>query len=107
MEFEKIKAEIENIGLDNKRADNGDYFEAVVKKESIGKIMRFLEGTLGNPVWPSQNKLPRDADKIVKNFGGLRKDQTLFFLNKDGASLFAMLWPWQDGERITVKIGKA
>lgn len=107
MEFEKIKRDLENIGLDNKRVDNDDYIEAVVKKESIGKIMQVLEGTLGKPVWPSQNKLPKDADKIVKNFGGLRHGQTFFFLSKDGSLLFAMLWPWQDGERITVKIGKA
>ena len=107
MEFDKIKAEVKNIGLDTPRADNDDYFEAIVKKDSIDKAMQVLEGLLGKAVWPSPNKVPKDAEKIVKNFGGLRKGQTLFFLSENGVSLFAMLWPWQDGERITIKMGKA
>lgn len=107
MEFSEIKSEVKNAGLDNTRADNEDYFEAVVKKDSIDKVVQALEGKLGKAVWPSKERLSKEADKLVRNFGGLRKGQTLFFLNKDGISLFAMLWPWQDGERITVKLGKA
>lgn len=105
MELDNLKTGIKGVGLDNIRADNVDYFEAVVKKESIEKIAGTIKSILGEAVWPSQDKLSKDIQKMVDKFGGLRKGQTLFFLSKDGVSLFAMLWPWQDGERITIKIG--
>lgn len=106
MEFDKIRAEVKNVGLDNMRADNDSYFEAVIKKDSVNKVSQVLEGSLGKAVWPSQNKIPKEAQTTVKNFGGLRKGQTLYFFSENGVSLFAMLWPWQDGERITVKMGR-
>lgn len=106
MEFNEITTEVKNIGLDNTRIDNEGYFEAVVKKDSVGKVAQVLEGILGKPAWPAKCKLSKETNKMLKNYGGLRKGQTLFFLSKGGISLFAMLWPWRDGERITVKIGK-
>jgi hypothetical protein len=106
MEFDKVKAKLKSIGLDNTRVDNDDYFEAVIKKDSVSKVVQILEGLLGKAVWPSQNKVPKEAERTVKNLGGLRRDQMLFFLNENGISLFAMFWPWQDGERITIKMGK-
>jgi hypothetical protein len=106
MEFDKVKSGIKNIGLNTTRVDTGDYFEAVVNKDSLDKVVQVLESLLGKAVWPSQNKPPKEAGKVVGNFGGLRKDQTLFFLNENGVSLFAMLWPWQNGEEITIKIVK-
>ena len=106
MEFDKIKSEIKAVGLDNVRADNEDYFEAVVSKDAAGKLMKALEGSLGKAVWPSNDKIPPGAGKIVKDLGGLRTGQTLFFANDHASSVFAMLWPWQDGERMTLKMGK-
>jgi len=107
MEFENIKSGIKNTPLDTTRVDNDIYFEAVVKKDVIGDIVRLFEHAMGKPAWPSKERLAKEARSLADKFGGLRKGQTLFFLNKDGVSLFAMLWPWQDGERITIRFGKA
>ena len=106
MDFEKIKSDIKNKPLDNMRVDNDMYFEVVVIKENVGEIMQLLEGAMGKPAWPSKDKLTKDIQSLADKFGGLRKGQTLFFLNKDGVSLFAMLWPWQDGKRVTIKFGR-
>lgn len=106
MEFIEIKADMKNLDFDMTRNDSDDYFEAVIKKSNLAKLVEVLEKKFGLPAWPSRNKLSKDIEMIVKKFGGLRNGQTLYFLMKEGRSLFAMLWPWQDNERVTVKIGR-
>lgn len=106
MEFDKLKEEIKKVELETTRANDDRYFEVVVKKDCLGGMVRILEGIFGAPAWPSNNKLSRDIEKAIKNFGGLRNGQTLYALSGEGFSVFAMLWPWQDGQRTTIKIGK-
>lgn len=106
MDFDKIKAEIKKVELDTTRMDNEDYFEAVIGHASLEGMVRVLECIFGAPAWPSDKKLFKDIEKLVKNVGGLRKGQTLYLLDKEGCSAFAMLWPWQDGERVTIKMSK-
>ena len=107
MEFDKIKAQVKKMGLDTMRMDNENYFEAVIGSARLEEIVRVLEGIFGAPAWPYGKKLLKDTEKLIKSVGGLRKGQTLYFLNNGGGcSAFAMLWPWQDGERITIKMSK-
>ncbi|MDO8536530.1 MAG: hypothetical protein Q7S30_05965 [Candidatus Omnitrophota bacterium] len=107
MEFDNIKAEIKKVELDTTRMDSDDYFEAVIGKARLEGVVRVLENIFGAPAWPSDKKLLKDTEKLVKTIGGLRKGQTLYLLNNGSAcSAFAMLWPWQDGERITIKMSK-
>jgi hypothetical protein len=104
MEFDEIKAEVKKVEPDTTRMDNENYFEAVIGHTSLEGMVNVLEGIFGAPAWPSKKKLPRDIVKVIDSVGGLRNDQTLYFINKEGCSTFAMLWPWQDGERITIKM---
>ena len=106
MEFDKLKTEIKNVGLDMTRSDNEDYFEAVIKKARLEELVRVLEDNLGPTAWPSPHKLSKEAQIALKNFGGIRKGQTLYFSNDGAHQIFAMLWPWQDNERVTIKAGK-
>ena len=107
MEFDKIKEEVKKVGPDMTRMDNENYFEAVIGHARLGEAVRVLESIFGAPAWLSDKKLSKDIQAQIKNAGGLRKGQTLYFLNnKSGCSAFAMLWPWQDGERITIKMSK-
>ena len=106
MEFDKIKAEVKKMEPDMTRMDNENYFEAVIGHARLEGMIRVLEGIFGAPAWPSGTKLSKDTQILIKNVGGLRKGQTLYFLNKEGCSAFAMLWPWQDGEKVTIKMSK-
>ena len=107
MEFDKIKAEVKKVELDATRIDNENYFEAVIGRARLEGMIRVLENIFGSPAWPSGKKLLKDIQILVNNAGGLRKGQTLYLLNNGSeSSAFAMLWPWQDGERITIKISK-
>ena len=107
MEFDEIKAEVKKVELDMTRMDNENYFEAVIGKARLEGVVRVLEGIFGAPAWPSDKKLLKDTEKLIKSVGCLRKGQTLYLLNnRSGCSVFAMLWPWQDGERVTIKMSK-
>jgi hypothetical protein len=106
MEFDKIKARIKNLELETTRMDNENYFEAVIGHARLEGMVRTLEEIFGAPAWPSDKKLSKDTERLVKNVGGLRKGQTLYLLDAGESSAFAMLWPWQDGERITIKMSK-
>jgi hypothetical protein len=104
MEFDKIKAEIKKVEPDTTRMDNENYFEAVIGTARLEGMVSVLEGIFGAPAWPSDKKLSQDTEELITSVGGLRKGQTLYCLNKEGCSAFAMLWPWQDGEKITIKM---
>jgi hypothetical protein len=86
--------------------DNEKYFEVVISHTRLEGVVRVLESVFGTPAWPSGKKLSKDTEKLIKEAGGLRKGQTLYFLTKEEYSAFVMLWPWQDGERITIKMSK-
>ena len=107
MEFDKIKAEVKKMEMETTRIDNDDYFEAVIGHARLEEVIHVLESIFGVPAWPSDKKLLKDVKELINSVGGLRKGQTLYFLNNEGeCSAFAMLWPWQDGERITIKMSK-
>jgi hypothetical protein len=46
------------------------------------------------------------VQKVIDDFGGIMAGQTLYFTKQADGVIFAMLWPWQDGIRITLKAGK-
>ena len=104
MQFNEIRKELEGVVFDELRIDSHNYFEAVVVNTELAKLTVRLQRVFGSPAWPSQNRLPPLAQEIIKDFGGIRPGQTLYFWNQGKDAIFAMLWPWQDGMRTTVKI---
>jgi len=105
MQFSEIRSEIEGIVFDTLRIDSGSYFEAVVVKDELPKLTARLQNIFGLPVWPSKNPLLPAAQEIIKDFGGIRLNQPLYIKSDKEDTFFAMLWPWDDGYHITVKIG--
>jgi len=96
--------EIRKLGFESLRTDTSDYFEAVIIKEELASLQERLKNFLGEPAWPSKNKLSSAIENKINGFGGIMPGQTLYFRNEGHDSIFAMLWPWQDGKRTTVKI---
>ncbi len=107
MHFERIKEKIKDIPLDALRVDCDNLFEAVVVKVELEKFIKSLEEFFGPPAWPSKISLSFHVRKVIDDFGGVMPGQTLYVANKGADAIFAMLWPWQDGVRTTVKIFKA
>lgn len=104
MEFSAIKDAVKNLGFEALRADKDDYFEAVFIREGIAKLNESLKNLLGEPVWPSNDKLTLQVQEAISGFGGIHEGQTLYFRNEGAGVIFAMLWPWSDGQHTTIKI---
>lgn len=104
MEFNKIRDEVKKLDLELLRSDTSDYFEAVVIKEELAKLHERLKNFLGEPAKAPENQIPARMQEKINDFGGLMPGQTLYCKDEGGDSIFAMLWPWQDGKRTTVKI---
>lgn len=102
MQFLALRKELENVRFESLREDGDDYFEAVVLKDELGKLTICLEKFLGSAFSPS--KLPRQALKILKEFGGVRPGQRLYFKSENSDMMMVLFWPWSDGEHTTVKI---
>lgn len=104
MQFNEIKEEVKSLDFEVLRTDCDNYFEGVVIKEEVSKLSERLQKLLGLPAWPSKNRLSYQMQEAVKAFGGIMPGQTLYFRSEGRDEIFAMLWPWQDGVRTTVKI---
>jgi hypothetical protein len=105
MKFENIVNDVKKICFDTLRKDTSGYFEAVILKKEIQSLSNCLEKFFGIPLYPSQNSLSFEVQRVIDDFGGITSGQTLYYSgNKE--IVFAMLWPWQDGMHITVKIAR-
>ncbi len=104
MEFNAIKKVVKNFSFDSLRTDCDNFFEGVVTKEELEKLNAQLKNFLGEPVYPSKNRLSYKIQETVDGFGGVMPGQTLYYKNLGSDSIIAMLWPWQDGVRTTLKI---
>ncbi|HTZ10940.1 MAG TPA: hypothetical protein VMD04_00975 [Candidatus Margulisiibacteriota bacterium] len=106
MDFTKIKEDIKGISFASLRMDCDNNFEAVVVREELERLTCRLEEFFGLPVFPSKNRLSLQIRQTVESYGGILPGQTLYFSNGSEGTVFAMLWPWKDGKRTTLKIIK-
>ncbi|MDD5348498.1 MAG: hypothetical protein PHT59_07785 [Candidatus Omnitrophica bacterium] len=106
MDLAQIISDIKSCGFEAVRSEQPSYLEVVVTKAHIAAVTEKLNSVFGPPAWPSPNRLSNEMDAVIKNFGGIMKGQTFYFTHISGDAVFAMLWPWSDGDHTTVKIGK-
>ncbi len=107
MNFSDLKGEVKKISFDAVRADKKDYFEAVVAKGKLSALLEVLDKAFGPPAWPSKKGLSGEIKATIDDFGGIENGQTLYYQGEGRRSAFAMLWPWQNGEQITLKLASA
>jgi len=100
---EKLKLEIRS------NSPEAAYLEAVVERKDLEGLNSILTKHFGAPAKGAGKnaKFAKGIQKLVDSLGGLRAEQSFYFIEKDGFILYAALWPWQsDPERTTVKIGQ-
>lgn len=104
MTFQDCLTELQNIKFEESRAHTEDYFEAVISKAALDSLDRILTSYLGPPLKPEGQMPSGEANRHAKPYGGIRKDQTMYYRQDGDHSECALLWPWGGGARITVKI---
>lgn len=106
MQFRELKEKIKETSFEELRDESDVYLEVVILKKELPKLAASLEKFFGQPLWPSKNKPSPKIEKTIADFGGIMPGQTLYFSADANQTIFAMLWPWQDGQHTTVKIAK-
>lgn len=102
MRLSDLRKELNNIRFELLREDKESYFEAVVVKNELKKLTLRLEQFLGSSTIPS--KLTKQLSEVLQELGGVWPGQSLYCKSENNEILIALLWPWSDGERTTVKI---
>lgn len=104
--FGELLTEVKKSSFSEKRQDTEDYFEAVVETENIPGVCSALELYFG-PAFKPPGKVPTQNDTAVAaHLGGIQKNQILYYIERENQSSCAMVWPWSDGTRSTLKIAQ-
>ena len=90
MTFQELLTQIQTLKIEESRAQTEDYFEAVISKEHLGSFHQILTSYFGPPLKPEGRSPSGEANRYAKPYGGIRKDQTMYF-RRDGDGLFQLL----------------
>ena len=104
MTFHELLAGIQKLSCEEQRSLTEDYMEIVISKEALGPLSQLLSSCFGPPLKPEGHAPSGEANRHANPYGGIRKDQTMYFRQAEGYSEYAFLWPWGSGTRITIKI---
>ena len=104
MNFSVIRKDMKMFSFEVLRTDCDNFFEGVIVGQEVDKLNGQLKNLFGEPVYPSKERLAHKVRKTVDGLGGLMPGQTLYYKDSGSDSIIAMLWPWKDGQRTTVKI---
>ena len=104
MTFQDFLAQIETLRIEESRAKTEDYFEAVISTATLDPLHKILTAYFGVPLKPEGRSPSWEASRCAKPYGGIRKDQTMYFRRDGDVCECTLLWPWGSGTRITIKI---
>jgi hypothetical protein len=107
MTFEDLLGQVDKVARQEIRAKEKDYMEIVVTKANLAAVNTTLTGYFGPPLKPEGAETTSQAAQYAKPHGGVMKNQTLYFAQKEKIIEAALLWPWGSGASITVKVFRA
>lgn len=107
MRYDLLLDELRKAPCQELRSNDEEYFELVVKVSDLPKVNQVLETFFGKPVKPAGTKPSSDDKKMTNEYGGIRDDQTLYHLAAEELYYYSFLWPWANGQLVTVKVFRA
>lgn len=102
--LKKIIEKCSTLNIYEKRSVTDKYCELVFYSKDTNKCNKIFTEIFGQATKPAGTKPTKDNMRLVKDYGGISANQTLFNKDFDNATVIAMLWPWQDGVFTTLKI---
>ena len=106
MNFGDLTRELKGVPFDEQRKEYEGYFEFVLSSKHLINLYPILEKYFGTPFKPAGVAPSHKAQDYAKNYGGIQKQQTLYYFERAGLSNCAMVWPWNDSSRATVKVAQ-
>ena len=106
MKFYELIEAIKKVPVVQLQENKQDFLGAVIKRKELKNIELLLTTFLGTPIKPRGTTTSEDIQHMSASYGGIRENQTLFYCKEqeNTVSILAMLWPWSDGENITLKV---
>jgi len=104
MTFIELIAEVKKLKCEEQRVHSEGLLEVVIAKDDMEPLHKVLLAYFGSSLKPEGQAPSGEAKRQAAPYGGIRKDQTMYFRHEGGFSECALLWPWGSGTRITVKI---
>lgn len=102
--MEELMRTAKRLGAEETRRESEDYLELVLRRDKQPALEDALQRYFGVPFKPAGTRPCETCDKLSGSHGGITTDQTLYFTEREKLPNAAMIWPWSDGERLTVKI---
>ena len=90
--------------LEEKRRYGEDYVEIVAKQSDWPAWSERLTALLGPAQKPEGKKATAEDERLSGPWGGIQKNQILFFRRVEPDDVLALVWPWGDQERFTLKV---
>lgn len=106
MTFPELVGQLKKFPLDEVRKEYDGYFEFVVSVKHLMNLYPLFERYYGVPFKPAGIAPSSKAQEVTKKYGGIQTQQTLYFASREEISDCAMIWPWNDGLRATVKMAR-
>ena len=104
MKLSELLKDYSNLNIDEKRCVTDDYVWLVFFNKEVAEWNKIFTSILGPAVKPAGANPSQDDLRLTKDYGGVRREQTLFKKEFDDATVIAMFWPWQDNLRTTLKM---
>ncbi len=93
-----------NLKVFQQRRVADSYAEIVVNSGEIMKWHELFTGVFGPASSPAGVDASPEDMQLTREFGGISEEQTLYKKDFGSGYVIAMLWPWQNGEHITIKV---
>ena len=102
--FDEVMRKAKRISHEETRRESEDYLEMVMFRHSLKEIESLFQGYFGSALKNAGQEAPDEAEHVAGRYGGIDRDQILYHAMRDSMRQVAMVWPWADGKRMTVKI---
>lgn len=106
MTYPEFIEEIKKVKFWEKRVDAPNLLEFVIEQEHLNTLTMLLQNYFGLPLKPAGHAPSREANAYSAAYGGIQKNQTLYYRDSSALTHCALLWPWSDGKWITVKLAQ-
>lgn len=104
MTLTEILEKYSDLSIEERRCISDDYVWLVFYNKEMEKWNKVFNNILG-PALKAAGRAPTAEDmSLTEEYGGIRRNQTLFKKEFDDAVVIAMFWPWQDNIRTTLKM---
>ncbi len=104
MTFDEILSQARDLAIYERRSLSAEYCELVFFNRDLEAWQHILSSSLGDPRKPPGTEPTRADLELTSKTGGIRFNQTLFEKNFGNETVIAKIWPWDDGEHITLKM---